>query len=205
MTTILNIHPKNPQPRLIKQAAEVIQTGLIVYPTDSYYAFGCLQKNASLIDRIRQLRGLDEAHHFTLSCRDLSQIGNYGYVDNSSFRLIKSHVPGPYTFVLSATKMVSKPVHSAGKRSTVALRVLSNPIGQALLGEIGEPIITSTLKLSDSSEPLAYEDIQAELNKKVDLIIDAGQVAMQPTTVLDFTQTPPVLIREGAGKVEKAD
>lgn len=205
MTTILNIHPINPQHRLITKAVEAIQDGLIVYPTDSYYAFGCLQKNVHIVERIRQLRGLDDSHYFTLSCQDLTQIGKYGHIDNPSYRLIKSHVPGPYTFVLKATKMVNKPLYSAHKRSTIALRILSNPIGQALLKEIGEPIITSTLKLAGDDEPLATDDITEKLNNRVDLIIDAGQCAMEPTTVLDFTENPPLLIREGAGEVDKED
>ncbi len=205
MTTILNIHPQNPQDRLISKAAEFIQNGLIVYPTDSYYAFGCLQRNVHLVDKIRQLRGLDDKHLFTLSCQNLAQIGNYGHIDNPSYRLIKSHVPGPYTFVLKATKMVSKPLYSSAKRSTIALRILSNPIGQALLREIGEPIITSTLKLADADEPLDYRYMAETLDKQVDLIIDAGPCLMEPTTVLDFTENPPLLIREGAGEVDKEE
>ena len=201
MTEILKIHGKNPQQRLIKKAAEILRDGLVIYPTDSYYAFGCLQDNTRAIQRIRQLRGLGESHYFTLSCADLSQIGNYGSIDNPSFRLIKSHVPGPYTFILKANKTVAKALHHPSRR-TVAFRVLSHPIAQALLSEIGEPIITTTLKLQNDDDPLPYEEIESRLKGKVDCIIDAGECSMEPTTVLDFTENPPRLIREGSGAVD---
>lgn len=201
MTAIFNIHPKNPQPRLITQAAKVLRSGVIVYPTDSYYALGCLQSNADAVGRLRQLRGLAQNHHFTLSCRDLSHISEYATLDNASFRLVKGHVPGPYTFILKAGKAVAKKLYHPAKR-TVAFRIQSHPVAQALLEEIDDTIITTTLALAGDDTPLPYEDIQDKLRGRVDAIIDAGACENQPTTVLDFTETPPRLVRAGSGEVE---
>lgn len=202
MTAFFTIHPKNPQPRLVKQAAQYLQNnGIIVYPTDSYYALGCLQNNSDGVERIRQLRGLNNNHNFTLSCRDLSQIGSYANMDNASFRLIKGHIPGPYTFILKAGKKVGRKLYNPSRR-TVAFRVQAHPVALALLQEADEAIITTTLTLAGDDTPLPYEDIRQRLKGQVDAVIDAGMCEESPTTVLDFTETPPRLVRAGGGKVE---
>lgn len=202
MTVFLQIHPQKPQQRLIRQAAEILRKGVVVYPTDSYYALGCLQDNTEAVERIRQLRGLNQEHYFTLSCKDLSQISNYGQVGNSAFRLIKSHVPGPYTFILKAGKTVARKLHHPSRR-TVAFRIQSHPAARALLEEINEPIITSTLKFPEDSEPLEHPYLRERLAGRVDAVIDSGPCEMHPTTVLDFTEDPPRLVREGSGEVEE--
>lgn len=204
MTAFINIHPQQPQARLIKQAAEHLKKGVIVYPTDSYYALGCLQSNSQAVERIRRLRGLDGNHYFTLSCRDISQISAYATMDNASFRLIKGHIPGPYTFILKAGKSVARKLYHPTRR-TVAFRIQAHPVAQALLNEIDEAIITTTLKLANDETPLPYDDMAARLKGQVDAVLDAGICEEEPTTVLDFTETPPRLIRDGSGIVETVD
>lgn len=201
MTAFLEVHAKQPQARLIRQAAAALRDGVVVYPTDSYYALGCLQSNARAVARIRQLRGLDENHYFTLSCRDLSQISAYASVDNAGFRLIKNHVPGPYTFVLKAGKAVARKLYHPSRR-TMAFRVQAHPVAQALLAEVDEAIITATLRLAGDAAPLPYEDMRERLRGRVDAVLDAGMCEDAPTTVLDFTESPPRLVREGSGEVE---
>ena len=204
MTAFFSIHPEKPQPRLIRQAAEILKTGVIVYPTDSYYALGCLQENVRAVEQIRRLRGLDQQHYLTLSCRSISQISDYANMDNTSFRLIKGHIPGPYTFILKAGKAVGRKLYHPSRR-TVAFRVQAHPVAQALLAEINEAIITTTLTLAGDSAPLPYHALRERLKGKVDAVLDAGNCEEQPTTVLDFTETPPRLVREGSGEVETID
>lgn len=201
MTAFLSIHPEKPQPRLIKQAAELLQNGVIVYPTDSHYALGCLQSNPDAVKRIRQLRGLQENHYFTLSCRDLSHISTYANMDNATFRLIKGHIPGPYTFILKAGKKVGRKLYNPSRR-TVAFRVQAHPVALALLEQIDEAIITTTLTLAGDSAPLPHEDLRERLKGRVDAVLDAGPCEEAPTTVLDFTETPPRLVRAGSGEVQ---
>ena len=204
MTAFFTIHPEKPQPRLIKQAAEVLKSGVIVYPTDSYYALGCLQGNSRAVQRIRQLRGLRDDHNFTLSCRNLSHISTYANMDNESFRLIKAHIPGAYTFILKAGKKVGKKLYNPARR-TVAFRVQAHPVALALLEEVDEAIITTTLTLAGDDAPLPYDDMRARLKGQVDAVLDAGQCEEAPTTVLDFTETPPRLVRAGSGAVEHVE
>lgn len=204
MTQFFQVHPETPQLRLIKQAAEALKSGLAVYPTDSHYALGFLPENTKAADRARQIRGLDETHLFTLSCRDLSEIGHYGVIDTAAFRVIKQKIPGPYTFVLPATKKVSRHLCHP-KRRTVAFRAPAHPVARALLAEVGGPLITTTLRLPNDDTPLAPEDFRERLSGRVEVVLDAGHCQMTPTTVIDFTETPPRLLREGGGVIDEQD
>lgn len=200
MSQFFSIHAENPQPRLIKQAVEIIRKGgLVVYPTDSCYALGCQLDNKEVIERIRRIRQLGDKHHFTLACSDLSQLGSYARVDNKVFRMLKSTTPGPYTFILLATKEVPKRLWHP-KKSTIGLRVPEHPVAQALLAELGEPMLTSTLLLpGDEIPPSDVWDIRDQLERDVDLIIDGGYCGLEPTTVVDLSEDAPVLIRQGQG------
>ncbi|MDM5148067.1 L-threonylcarbamoyladenylate synthase [Candidatus Persebacteraceae bacterium Df01] len=204
MTQFFDVHPKTPQTRLIQKAAEFFRKGVVVYPTDSYYALGCLQGNVDAIARLRQLRGVGEEHLMTLACTDLGQIGDYGVMDTAAFRVMKKHVPGAYTFVLAATKKVSRRLHHP-RRKTVAFRVPSHPVAQALLAEVGEPIISTTLRLVGDEAPLDVADFRERLRGQVDAVIDSGSCVMVPTTVINFSENPPQLLREGGGEVDAAE
>lgn len=200
MAQFFTIHPETPQPRLIKQAAEIIRGGgLAAYPTDSGYALGCQLDNKTALERIRHIRRLGEKHHFTLACHDLSQLGSYARVDNRVFRMLKSATPGPYTFILLATKEVPKRLWHP-KKSTVGLRVPQNPIALALLEELGEPMLSSTLLLPGDESPLgdAWE-VRDRLECDLDLVIDGGYCGIEPTTVIDLSEDVPALIRQGQG------
>ena len=202
MSQFFTIHPDNPNPRLIRQAAEVLRDGgIVVYPTDSCYALGCHLDDKDAVTRIRQLRGLDEQHHLTLMCRDLSEISRYAQVDNSKFRLLKNNTPGSYTFILKATKAVPKRLQHP-KRSTIGIRVPDHRVALALLEELGEPMCSSTLILADEERPLNdAEHIRDLLEKRVELVIDGGAVGIDFTTVIDLTGEVPVLLRRGKGEV----
>ena len=201
MTVFLSVHPENPQRRLVCQATEKLKAGgVAVYPTDSYYAFGCLQSSAAAFERIRQLRGLSDAHNFSLLCKDLRQVGNYAVVDNAAFRLIKSHVPGAYTFILKAGKNLERRLYHPSKK-TVAFRVPAHPVTQMLLQETGEPIVTTTLTLAGDAEPLAHDEFRERLKGMVDIVLESSVCPMMPTSVVDFTVSPPRLLREGGGQV----
>jgi tRNA threonylcarbamoyl adenosine modification protein (Sua5/YciO/YrdC/YwlC family) len=194
------IHPETPQPRLIRQAAEIIRAGgVVVYPTDATYALGCLIGDKGALDRIRHIRGLDESHQLTLVCRDLSEIASYAKVGNAHYRLLKSLTPGPYTFILPATKQVPRRVQHP-KRKTIGIRVPHNAILQALLTELGEPLMSTTLQLPGDEQPLndPYEVRQA-LEKQVDLIIDGAFGDLEPTTVVDLVDDLPRVVRLGKG------
>ncbi|MBL8507192.1 MAG: threonylcarbamoyl-AMP synthase [Chitinimonas sp.] len=199
MSQFFAIHPDNPQPRLIKQAVEIIRSGgLVVYPTDSCYALGCHLGDKDALERIRRIRQVDEKHHFTLMCRDLSELGAYAKVDNRQFRYLKSAMPGPYTVILQATREVPKRVMQA-KRATIGLRVPQHPVALALLEELGEPLLTSTLLLpGDEWPPTEGWEIRERLEHEVELVIDGGHCGTNPTTVIDLLEDP-VLIRRGAG------
>lgn len=200
MSQFFYIHPENPQPRLIKQAVDILRKGaVIVYPTDSGYALGCRLEDKNAMERICRIRQLDGNHNFTLVCRDLSELSTYAYVDNSAFRLIKNNTPGNYTFILKATKEVPRRLMSE-KRKTIGLRVPSNPIALALLDVLGEPLMSTTLMLpgNDFAESNP-DDIKDNLGKLVDLIIHGGTIGQQPTTVIDLTESAPEVVREGAG------
>jgi len=203
MSQFFVIHPDNPNHRLIRQAAEMLRNGgIVVYPTDSCYAVGCHLDDKSAVTRIRQIRKLDEHHHMTLMCRDLSEISRYARVDNQKFRLLKSNTPGSYTFILDATKEVPKRLQHP-KRSTVGIRIPDHPVALALLQEMGEPISSSTLILPDEEGPLNdAEHIRDLLEKQVELVIDGGPVGLDFTTVIDLTGDVPEVVRRGKGKLE---
>lgn len=200
MSQFFTIHPDNPQPRLIKQAIKIIQAGgVIVYPTDSGYAIGCQLANKNALERIRMLRKLEDAHNFTLICRDLSEVATYAVVDNAAFRLLKAHTPGPYTFILKASAEVPKRLLHA-KRKTIGLRIPDCKIVQALLAELNEPLMSVSLLLPDYDYPLIEaEDIHQRLCSKVDVIIDGGKCTVTPTTVVDLLEGKPHVVRVGKG------
>jgi len=202
MSQFFSIHPGNPNPRLIRQAAAVLRDGgIVVYPTDSCYALGCHLDDKDAVARIRQIRQLDEQHHLTLMCRDLSEISRYARVDNSKFRLLKNNTPGSYTFILDATKEVPRRLQHP-KRSTIGIRIPDHPVALALLEDLGEPILSSTLILPDEEWPLNdAERIRELLEKKVELVIDGGAVGVDFTTVIDLTGDKPVLLRRGKGDI----
>lgn len=202
MSQFFTIHPGNPNLRLIRQAAEVLRDGgIVVYPTDSSYALGCHLDDKNAVTRIRQIRGLDEQHHLTLMCRDLSEISRYAQVDNAQFRLLKNNTPGSYTFILKATREVPKRLQHP-KRSSIGIRVPDHPVALALLEELGEPMCSTTLILPDEEGPLNdAEQIRDLLEKQVDLVIDGGAVGVDFTTVIDLTGDVPVLLRRGKGDV----
>jgi len=202
MAQFFSIHPENPQPRLIKQAAEMLRDGaVIVYPTDSGYALGCRLDDKDAVTRIRQIRGKDDKHLMTLVCRDLSELAKYARVDNAQFRLLKNNTPGSYTFILEATREVPRRLQHP-KRSTVGLRIPDHQVALALLEELGEPILSSTLILPEANQPLTdVGEIREHLERLVELVIEGGSVGMEPTTVIDLTETTPVLLRRGKGPV----
>lgn len=200
MSQFFVIHPDNPQQRLITQAVEIIRGGgVIAYPTDTTYALGCHIGDKQALERIRQVRRLSDKHQFTLMCRDLSELGLYAKVNNQVFRQLKAHTPGPYTFVLEATKEVPRRLQT-GKRKQIGLRVPENPILQAILSTLGEPILNTTLSLPDDEFALMDPyDIRDLLQHSVDLVIDGGYGGMEETTVIDFTGDVPELVRQGVG------
>ena len=204
MTQYIELHPDNPQQRLISQAVAIIRAGgLIVYPTDSGYALGCHIGDKKALDRVRQIRKLDNKHNFTLVCRDLSELANFARVDNASFRVIKNHTPGPYTFILRASPEVPKRLQHP-KRKTIGIRVPDNQIALAVLEELAEPLMSTSLIMPGESVTLVEEDeIYKQLNGRVELIIHGGHVSDVPTTVVDMTDGFPQVLRHGAGNPEE--
>ena len=200
MTEYAVLHPRNPQPRTIARAVEVLRDGgVIAYPTDSCYALGCHIGDKAAMERIRRIRDVDERHHFALVCRDLSELAVYARVNNQQFRLLKAATPGAYVFILEATRELPKRLQHP-KRRTIGLRVSDHPVVTALLGGLGEPILSSTLILGGDELPLAdREAIRERLMNQVDMILDAGSCGLEPTTVVDLTSTTPVLVRAGKG------
>lgn len=200
MAQYFEIQPEHPQPRLIRQAAQILRdSGLIALPTDCAYSLVGLTGNADVLDRIRHIRGVDERHHFTLMCRDLSEIATYARVDNTQYRLLKATTPGPYTFILEATRELPRRVLHP-KRKTIGLRVPDHAVVSALLEEFGEPLLSSTLLLPGEDEPLVYaQDIRDRLGKQLDLVIEAGACGLHATTVVDLTSGAPELLRAGKG------
>jgi tRNA threonylcarbamoyl adenosine modification protein (Sua5/YciO/YrdC/YwlC family) len=200
MSQFFEIHPVNPQGRLIKQAAQILHGGgVVAVPTDSCYALVCHLDDKAAVERLRRIRGIDEKQHLALLCRDLSEIGVYARVDNKQFRLLKAATPGPFTFILEATREVPRRL-SHPSRKTIGLRVPESPIAEALMTELGQPLISSTLILPGETEPLNDpEEINARIGKQLDLIIDGGACAMEMTTVVDLTGPDPELIRLGRG------
>ncbi len=200
MSQYFVVHPDTPQPRLIKQAGEILRNGgVVAYPTDSCYALGCHLGDKTAQERIRAIRGVDDSHMFTLVCRNLAEIATYAKVDNSQFRLLKANTPGSYTFILEATREVPRRLQHP-KRSTIGLRIPDHAVTQALLEELGEPMLSMTLNLPGREDPPneAWE-IRDELEHQLDLVIDAGACPLEMTTVIDLTGNEPVLVRRGLG------
>ena len=200
MARYFDIHPENPQLRLIDKVVEILRNdGLIAYPTDSCYALGCRVGNQDGLDRIRAIRHLDDKHHFTLVCHDFAQLGQLVHLDNAVFRAVKAATPGPYTFILPATREVPKRLAHPKKR-TVGVRIPDHRVVQALLRELGEPLLSSTLLLPDAEEPMTDGwAIKEELDHVVDAVVDAGDCGLEPTTVVDWSEGYPEVVRVGAG------
>jgi tRNA threonylcarbamoyl adenosine modification protein (Sua5/YciO/YrdC/YwlC family) len=198
----LEVHPINPQARLLKQAVDIIRAGgVIAYPTDSCYALGCHIGDKDALERLRRIRGADKHHHFTLVCRDLAEVSRFARVENWQFRMLKSLAPGPYTFLLPATKEVPRRVQHA-KRQTIGIRVPDHPVPRLLLAELGEPLMSSTLLLPGEDLPLTDGDmIRDRLDNALDAIVDGGHCGIEPTTVIDLAVSPPVVVRQGKGLV----
>ncbi|WP_328472645.1 L-threonylcarbamoyladenylate synthase [Streptomyces sp. NBC_00448] len=200
MARYLDVHPENPQPRIISGVADSIRSGaLVAYPTDSCYALGCRLGNRDGIDRIRSIRNLDDRHHFTLMCQNFAQLGQLVQIDNDVFRAIKAATPGSYTFILPATREVPRQLLHA-KKKTVGVRIPDHVVTQALLAELGEPLVSSTLLLPDEGEPLTQGwEIKERLDHVVDAVVDSGDCGTEPTTVVDFSSGASEILRHGAG------
>ncbi|MBV2356235.1 threonylcarbamoyl-AMP synthase [Streptomyces sp. J2-1] len=200
MAKYFDVHPDNPQPRSIGQIADAIRgEALIAYPTDSCYALGCRLGSRDGMDRIRQIRRLDDRHHFTLMCRDFAQLGQFVRVDNDVFRAVKASTPGSYTFILPATREVPRKLMHP-KKKTVGVRIPDHVVTQALLAELGEPLLSSTLLLPDEEEPLTQGwEIKDRLDHVVDAVVDSGECGTEPTTVVDFSSGEAEIVRRGAG------
>jgi tRNA threonylcarbamoyl adenosine modification protein (Sua5/YciO/YrdC/YwlC family) len=196
------IHPTHPQARLIARAAEIVRTGgVIAYPTDSCYALGCHVGDKAAMERLRRIRGVDERHHFTLMCRDLSEIGTYARVDNAQYRLLRMLTPGSYTFILEGTKDLPRRILNP-RRKTIGLRVPDHPVALALLAELGEPLLSTTLILPGDDAPLEDAgEIRTRLERDVELVLDGGPCGTAPTTVVDLTGAVPEVLRAGKGAV----
>ncbi|MCX4472452.1 L-threonylcarbamoyladenylate synthase [Micromonospora sp. NBC_01655] len=200
MAKYYDVHPDNPQPRTIRQVVDLVRgDGLIAYPTDSCFALGCRLGNKEGMDRIREIRHLDSGHHFTLVCRDFAQLGQFVHLGNAVFRAVKSATPGSYTFILPATKEVPRRLLHPRKK-TVGVRIPEHPVVQALLTELGEPLLSSTLLLPGDAEPMTQGwEIKERLDHVVDAVVDSGDCGTEPTTVVDFSDGEPEVVRVGAG------
>ena len=198
----LDLHPVNPQARLVRQAVELLRGGgVIAYPTDSCYALGCHIGDKDALERIRRIRDADRHHHFTLVCRDLTEIARYAKVDTRQFRLLKACTPGPYTFLLEATRETPRRLQHE-KRRTIGIRVPDHEVPRMLLAELGEPIMSSTLMLPGDDLPLNDgEEIEARLGREIDALLDGGACGVEPTTVVDLATWPPVVLRQGRGSL----
>lgn len=204
MAKLIEIHPKDPQPRRVAQVVDIIRAGgLIAYPTDSSYAFGCHIGDKRAIDRIRRIRQTDKKHNFTLVCADLSEISLYARVDNWAYRLIKAHTPGPYTFILPATREVPKMLQNP-KRRTIGLRVPEHPLAHAMLAALGEPIMSSTLTLPGDDMPMTDpHEIEERIGGQIEAIIDSGAPGIEPTSVVDLSGGSVEILRVGRGDVSQ--
>ncbi|MFC8241951.1 L-threonylcarbamoyladenylate synthase [Streptomyces chartreusis] len=204
MAKYFDVHPDNPQPRTIAQVAESVRSGaLIAYPTDSCYALGCRLGSRDGIDRIRTIRRLDDRHHFTLVCQDFAQLGQFVRIDNDVFRAIKASTPGSYTFILPATREVPRMLQHP-KKKTVGVRIPDHVVTQALLSELGEPLLSSTLLLPDEEEPMTQGwEIKDRLDHVLDAVVDSGECGTEPTTVIDFSAGEAEIVRVGAGDVSR--
>jgi len=202
MSQLFEIHPDNPQVRLLKQAAQILHAGgVAAVPTDSSYALACHLDDKSAAERLRRIRQVDDKHHLTLLCRDLSELANYARVDNRQYRLLKLGTPGPFTFILEATKEVPRRLSHPSRR-TIGLRVPAHPVLQMLLAEFGQPLLATTLIPPGELEPLnEAQQIRERFQKQLQAVVDAGACPMQPTTVIDLSEDEPVLIRQGRGDI----
>jgi tRNA threonylcarbamoyl adenosine modification protein (Sua5/YciO/YrdC/YwlC family) len=200
MAQLFAIHPTHPQARLVRRAADIVRSGgLVAYPTDSCYALGCDRGDAKATERLRRVRGLDERHHLTLMCRDVSEISRYAMVDDTQYRLLKSVAPGSYTFILRARRDVPRRLT---KKKTIGVRVPGHPVAHALLAELDQPMVSATLLLPGAAAPLADpEEIRAALEHQLDLVIDGGPGGVEPSTVIDLTGETPVVLRKGSGSL----
>jgi tRNA threonylcarbamoyl adenosine modification protein (Sua5/YciO/YrdC/YwlC family) len=200
MAKYFDVHPDNPQPRAIGQVVDILRgDGLVAYPTDSCFALGCRLGNRDGIERIREIRRLDAGHHFTLVCRDFAQLGQFVQINNALFRSIKAATPGSYTFILPATKDVPRRLLHP-KKKTVGVRIPDHAVAQALLDALGEPLLSSTLLLPGEEEPMTQGwEIKERLDHQLDAVIDSGECGTEPTTVIDFSQDEPEILRRGAG------
>ena len=200
MARYFDVHPANPQPRAIAQVAKIVRDGgLVAYPTDSGYALGCSMGNRDGLERIRRIRDLDAKHNFTLVCSDFAQFGQYVQMDNDVFRAVKAATPGAYTFILKATREAPK-VMLSPKKKTVGVRIPHNATALALLAELGQPMMSSTLLLGDATEPMTDGwTVKEELDLLVDAVLDSGDCGMDPTTVVDLSDGEPIVLRVGAG------
>jgi tRNA threonylcarbamoyl adenosine modification protein (Sua5/YciO/YrdC/YwlC family) len=203
MAQFFSIHPTHPQLRLVRRAGDILRGGgLIAYPTDSCYALGCMQSATKAIDRLRRIRDVDERHHLTLMCRDLSEIGAYAIVDDARFRLIKRVTPGSYTFILRATRSLPRRLLHP-KRKTIGIRVPAHAVAQALLAELDQPMLSSTLILPGDEQPLSdANEIRERLEQELELVIDSGSCGTQASTVIDLTGDTPLVLRKGKGSLE---
>ncbi|MEU6406549.1 L-threonylcarbamoyladenylate synthase [Streptomyces sp. NPDC046985] len=204
MAKYFDVHPDNPQPRAVRQVADAVREGaLIAYPTDSCYALGCRLGSRDGIERIRSIRRLDDRHHFTLVCQEFAQLGQFVRIDNDVFRALKASTPGRYTFILPATREVPKMLQHPRKK-TVGVRIPDHTVTQALLAELGEPLLSSTLLLPDEEEPMTQGwEIKDRLDHAVDAVVDCGECGTEPTTVVDFSSGEAEIVRRGAGDVSR--
>ena len=204
MSQLFEVHPQNPQPRLLKQAAAILHAGgIAAVPTDSSYALVCRLDDKTAAENLRRLRQVDDKHHLTLLCKDLSELASYAHVDNQQYRLLKLGTPGPYTFILQATKEVPRRLSHPSRR-TIGLRVPDHPITQQLLALFGEPLLATTLIAPGDSEPMNDAvEIRARFQKTLQAVVDAGACPMQPTTVIDFSGDAPLLVRQGRGSLAR--
>ncbi|MEV5530033.1 L-threonylcarbamoyladenylate synthase [Streptomyces prunicolor] len=204
MAKYFDVHPDNPQPRTISQVADSVRSGaLIAYPTDSCYALGCQLGNRDGMERIKTIRQLNDRHHFTLVCQNFAQLGQFVHIDNDVFRAIKASTPGSYTFILPATKEVPRQLLNA-KKKTVGVRIPDHVVTQALLAELGEPLLSSTLLLPDEEEPMTQGwEIKDLLDHVLDAVVDSGDCGTEPTTVIDFSNGEAEIVRKGAGDVSR--
>ncbi|MGM9491771.1 L-threonylcarbamoyladenylate synthase [Ideonella sp. YS5] len=200
MSQLFEVHPDNPQPRLLKQAAQILHSGgVAAVPTDSSYALACHIDDKAAAERLRRIRQVDDRHHLTLLCRDLSELATYARVDNRQYRLLKLGTPGPFTFILEATKEVPRRLSHPSRR-TIGLRVPAHRVLQLLLEELGQPLIATTLIPAGETEPLnEAHEIRERYQKQLQAVVDAGACPMQPTTVIDLSSEEPVLVRQGRG------
>jgi tRNA threonylcarbamoyl adenosine modification protein (Sua5/YciO/YrdC/YwlC family) len=200
LSQYFEVHPVNPQARLIRRAADIVRAGgVIAYPTDSCYALGCHLGDKDALERVRRIRQADRHHHFTLVCRDLTEIGRYARVDTWQFRMLKACTPGAYTFLLPATRETPRRLQHE-RRRTIGIRVPDHPVPLALLEELGEPLMSSTLMLPGEITPMTDgQEIRARLEHQIDLVLDSGNCGVEPTTVVDLAVSPPVIVRHGKG------